>query len=239
MYDGAKWSPLGKGVAGGDVLAIAVGSDGEVYAGGAFSKAGGKDLPYIARWSGGAWRAMGAVDKPVRALVAYRGSVFAGGDFTSAGGRFVGGVARYRTGRGGRLGEWEGVGNGVDGSVYALALAAGCLYLGGAISGVEDAAGAGARAAGNTVRYCFADPARAEGKGVFNVGAFPAAAPGTVYAVVAAVPPVAPVCEVDAWAYANRTISDAERMALNATMMAQNQTMGNVTMFNETCRILT
>ena len=42
------------------VHALAVGPDGSLYAGGAFSTAGGTPANYIARWDGSAWRSLGS-----------------------------------------------------------------------------------------------------------------------------------------------------------------------------------
>jgi trimeric autotransporter adhesin len=62
-WDGTAWSPLGSGLTGfspASVAAIAVRPDGDILVGGRFSHAGGVPANGVARWSGGAWSAMGA-----------------------------------------------------------------------------------------------------------------------------------------------------------------------------------
>jgi hypothetical protein len=48
--------------------------------------------------------------------------VYVGGEFTSAGGRVVNHVARYH------MGDWQPLGEGVNGGVYALRAFGSCLY---------------------------------------------------------------------------------------------------------------
>jgi hypothetical protein len=58
-WDGAHWHPLGNGTGGTvdpDVLALAFGPDGSLYAGGGFSTAGDKSSSAIAQWNGEAVR---------------------------------------------------------------------------------------------------------------------------------------------------------------------------------------
>ena len=49
-------------------------------------------------------------------------NVFVGGEFTSAGGSIVNHIARYH------MGDWQPVGGGVNGGVYALRAFGSCLY---------------------------------------------------------------------------------------------------------------
>lgn len=97
-WTGASWQPLGAGLAvtgGGSnavVRALARGLDGLVYAGGTFDRANGVEgvlAPYVAVWTGSAWRALGAgVGTDVLALAVHPedGTLIAGGRFTVAGG---------------------------------------------------------------------------------------------------------------------------------------------------------
>ncbi len=78
---------------GGAIRALAV-SGGAVFAGGSFSQIRGVPANNIARWSGGAWTALGAgVSAPVRAIASWNGATYAGGDFLTAGGVDVNHVA--------------------------------------------------------------------------------------------------------------------------------------------------
>lgn len=101
-WDGRQWQSLGGGVAfvsdsvyPATVSALAVDSQGVLYAGGLFNRAGGQPANYIARWDGSAWSALGeGMDGPatqwfnwVYALVLLDDAqLFAGGHFDTAGG---------------------------------------------------------------------------------------------------------------------------------------------------------
>ena len=85
-WDGAAWSGLGTGLAGGRVHALAVTGMGEVLAGGSFTEAGRVATSRVARWSGGRWHALGeGVDGTVFAVTpaGVSGQIYAGGSFTS------------------------------------------------------------------------------------------------------------------------------------------------------------
>ena len=61
-WDGSSWAPLGSGISSGGMYywvgALAVGSDGTLYAGGGFTTAGGVSANNIARWTGSGWAPM-------------------------------------------------------------------------------------------------------------------------------------------------------------------------------------
>ena len=60
-WDGVQWSPLGSGIDGGTVLAMAAYDDGSgpaLYAAGSFTTAGGVPADDIARWDGNQWSAL-------------------------------------------------------------------------------------------------------------------------------------------------------------------------------------
>jgi len=95
-WDGASWSPLGSGMSGYEpftaVRALAVSSDGNLYAAGLFSEAGGSPANLIAQWDGSSWSALGSGisgnslnGASVSALATVDSSLFAGGYFTMAG----------------------------------------------------------------------------------------------------------------------------------------------------------
>jgi len=113
-WDGSVWSGLGSGI-GGDaycvVMALAIDSSGNLYAGGHFDTAGGVRVNNIAKWSGlkwngGGWSALGSGvsgngtgsmnQTRVRAL-AFDGSgnLYAGGYFTTAGGVSANNIAKW------------------------------------------------------------------------------------------------------------------------------------------------
>jgi hypothetical protein len=138
-WNGSAWSSLGTGPANGlngEVFALVVGSNGDVYAGGNFSQAGGLPANYIARWNGSAWSSMGTgpangVNSFVRALaVAGNGDLYAGGNFSQAGGVTANNVAKWNGTTWSSLGT--GGANGVDVGVIALAVSGNSeVYVGG------------------------------------------------------------------------------------------------------------
>lgn len=100
-----------------DVYAIAIGPDGTVYAGGAFTTAGGFTVNRIAYWNGVNWFPMrGGVNAIVTGLsFDEQGRLFVTGEFTLAGNEVpTNGVAIW-TGT-----EWEHPGWEVDGSIYGV-----------------------------------------------------------------------------------------------------------------------
>ena len=192
FFNGSNWAAMGAGVGGGEVLAIAVmGSytfvGGNIHFAGALGAADYVDAENIAVWDGFSWGAVvddtcvaarggaGAagcgLDGTVHALAAMGGHIFAGGSFKAAGGRQAAGVARFYSGM------WAPLGGGVDGVVYALAVAlppgpirdrssgGACLYVAGAFSlaleepGTDPSvlASASAVGAGGVARRCFGD----------------------------------------------------------------------------------
>ncbi|MBI5364135.1 MAG: hypothetical protein HZA53_13225 [Planctomycetes bacterium] len=104
-WNGASWSPLGVGTD--DVvasLAVYAGGAGGLgsglYAGGAFTFAGGASASRIAKWDGVSWSALGGgLDGPVLALAEHTlGSgvaLYVGGSFTNANGLAAFHVARW------------------------------------------------------------------------------------------------------------------------------------------------
>src|SRR5207244_1225665 len=117
----------------GPVYAIAV-SGSNVYIGGGFTTINGSTMTHIAKYNGSTWSALGfgAVDT-VRAIATFGSYLYAGGDFNTAGGVSAHHIARYDTGSG----QWSALTgedgtNGVDGPIYAIAVAStGRIYVGG------------------------------------------------------------------------------------------------------------
>jgi hypothetical protein len=126
-WDGAEWSPLGGGISGGGIWfaqvdALIVFDDGSgpaLYAGGAFTTAGGVSANHIAKWDGTAWSPLGTgMTSPVSALTVFDDgtgpALYAGGFFTTAGGVEANRIARWDGT------SWSALGSGVNNPVSAL-----------------------------------------------------------------------------------------------------------------------
>jgi len=130
-WNGTAWTNLGDGVAGTAlpaVRALALGTNGELYAGGTFASADGIAATNIAKWTGTAWTNLGSgMGDTVRALaLGTNGELYAAGEFTNAGEVALNYVAKW-TGT-----AWTNLGSGMDNTVRALALGTnGELYAGG------------------------------------------------------------------------------------------------------------
>ncbi|HUD49855.1 MAG TPA: hypothetical protein VMR33_23730 [Candidatus Baltobacteraceae bacterium] len=123
QWDGTNWSPLGPGLADGPVLALALDSAGNLYAGGAYAN--------VYKWDGKSWTAVGSLGGGdgfgfgVSALVYSDPDIFVAGDFTLPG--------TY-------VAAWNGsylsqVGSGIGLETYALAADGfGDVYIGGFFS---------------------------------------------------------------------------------------------------------
>lgn len=112
----------------GNVYALVVDGAGNLYAGGAFSHAGGVVANGIAKWDGHEWSALGTGmnDIVLSLAVDAAGHVYAGGWFTTAGGVAAQHVARWDGT------SWAALGEGVDAAAQALAVdGAGRLYAAG------------------------------------------------------------------------------------------------------------
>lgn len=112
-WDGLAWSPLGTGIQGGEVRALAARPNGDVIAGGDFTLAGGVPVNCIARWDGASWSALGSgvtgssgMTTGISALaVLPAGSLVAGGHFTTAGGVAAANVAQWSGSTWGAMGS--------------------------------------------------------------------------------------------------------------------------------------
>ncbi|MCZ6754650.1 MAG: hypothetical protein O7E49_04990 [Gemmatimonadetes bacterium] len=142
-WDGTSWSPLASGVDRGGVRALAVFDDGSgtgpaLYAGGYFEEAGGISANNIAKWDGKSWSPLAkGIDSLVHALAVFDDgsgggpALYAAGFFTTAGDLTVNRIAKWDGN------SWSPLGEGMDGTVNALAVfddgsgAGPALYAGG------------------------------------------------------------------------------------------------------------
>ncbi len=134
----STWDTMGGGVDDPDVAALAVGSDG-VYVGGRFTDLadGTTTVNRLALWTGSAWESLGTggispkigVNSNLYALAysAAENSIYLGGFFTKAGPWVLNHVGRWSIADA----DFYGLGNSVDGPVYALEQIGSKIYLGG------------------------------------------------------------------------------------------------------------
>jgi hypothetical protein len=133
----AMWAALGTGMAGGTVRSLAVDALGGIWAGGAFTSAGGvANTAYIARWNGAAWTSVGVCNGFVRdILVGRNGWVWATGAFTSIGGVAANRIAYYDGS------AWHALGTGLDDEGICLAEDdAGNIVVGGSFTSANSVA---------------------------------------------------------------------------------------------------
>jgi hypothetical protein len=120
----------------GEVLCLACDRSGNLYAGGAFTAAGGVPANFIAKWDGSAWSALSSgIDSYVDSLACdTSGNLYAGGTFLTAGGVSANSIAKWNGT------AWSALGSGISGSgmsgwspfVSSLAFdSSGNLYAGG------------------------------------------------------------------------------------------------------------
>lgn len=120
-WDGTTWTTLGAGL-NNEVNAFAVFDDGlgsALFAGGAFTSAGGMSASRVAKWDGSVWSSLsGGSLSTVRALAVFddgRGdALYAGGGFTSIGMTTVNRIAKWDGT------SWSALGNGLSGLVWVL-----------------------------------------------------------------------------------------------------------------------
>ncbi|MHC1725088.1 MAG: hypothetical protein AB9866_03555 [Syntrophobacteraceae bacterium] len=123
----------GFGVGGMDsfVFALATDGSGNLYATGAFGKAGSVEAHAIAKWNGSEWSPFGAgLDGWTGAIaVDGNGNIYVGGAFSTAGGMPANYIAKWNGS------EWSVLGSGTDGSVSVIAADVnGNIYVGGEFS---------------------------------------------------------------------------------------------------------
>ncbi|MFG0284868.1 MAG: GC-type dockerin domain-anchored protein [Phycisphaerales bacterium JB039] len=116
-WNGTRWASVGGGISGSRVYAMTVFDDGTapaLYAGGAFSSAGGVSASNIAKWDGASWSAVGGgLDSDVYCLHVFDDgtgpSLYAGGVFARAGSSSANYVAKWDGA------SWSPLGLGVGG----------------------------------------------------------------------------------------------------------------------------
>ena len=120
------WDPtIGQPGITGSVYALAVFDDGggeALYAGGAFTQAGGTAANNIAKWDGAQWSAVGSgTNNAVYALAVYDdgtgAALYAGGAFTTAGGVAARTIAKWNGS------VWDTLGGGIDNGLAVNGLA--------------------------------------------------------------------------------------------------------------------
>ncbi len=122
-----SWTELGSGT-NGAIVAMAVDSGDNLYAGGVFTTAGGKSANRIAKWNGTNWSSMASgANGIVFTLAAVSPTrIYAGGTFTTMGSINASKIARWNGT------SWDKLGKGTSGTVYALAVdSKGNVYAGG------------------------------------------------------------------------------------------------------------
>jgi trimeric autotransporter adhesin len=141
-WDGTSWWHLDGGM-NERVHALTVFDDGTgpaLYAGGAFTLAGGVPVGRIAKWDSSGWSPLGGgTSLPVRALCTFDDgsgpALFAGGEFLVAGGLVSNYLARWDGA------SWSALGSGLDGKVNAFVAfddgSGEALYAGGTFTHVN------------------------------------------------------------------------------------------------------
>lgn len=125
-FDGSRWHAMGAGFNGGvqDLVVF----NGDLYAGGGFTKSGTTMVNYIARWNPTtvSWKAVGSgFDSQVNVLAVHASKLYAGGLFLNSGATAIARVASFNGT------SWQPLGGGVNNGVQALASFQGDLYVGG------------------------------------------------------------------------------------------------------------
>ncbi|NUO80372.1 T9SS type A sorting domain-containing protein [candidate division KSB1 bacterium] len=143
-WDGANWSAVGANAENGvdaSVNTIAFASNGELYVGGSFTKAGSVNAKGIAVWNGASWSALGSgitgALQSVYAIVSNGDEIYIGGRFTAAGGSNSNHLAKWNS----VTRTWAPIGAGVGdavSSVNALTLNGNELIVGGLFAKAGD-----------------------------------------------------------------------------------------------------
>ncbi len=135
-WNGTNWSSVGSGIDPGYYNYHNVSSlityNGELYASGYFSIAGGVPANNIAKWNGTNWSSVGSGVSSMYnlsiSLAVYNGELYASGLLDTAGGIPVNNIAKWNGT------NWSSVGSGTNGWVHSLATHNGELYAGGRFS---------------------------------------------------------------------------------------------------------
>lgn len=127
-WDGTRWHSVG-GSVNNHVNAVLIDGD-DIYVGGRFSQAGGKDIKNLARFDGTDWYPVGSgVDGFVNTFSKRGNRLIVGGGFREAGGWTVNGIATWNGT------NWRALGTGISGPgfprVRAIAHDEDYIYVGG------------------------------------------------------------------------------------------------------------
>ncbi|HXP51826.1 MAG TPA: hypothetical protein VN922_17855, partial [Bacteroidia bacterium] len=110
---GQTWTALGTGL-NGNAYSVCV-YNGNLYAAGAFTTAGGVTSNNIAEWNGTTWDSVGhGLNDTVYSLCVYKGNLYAGGAFTKAGFVTANHIAMWNGT------TWANIGLGVNNNVYSM-----------------------------------------------------------------------------------------------------------------------
>src|SRR5205085_7051408 len=122
-FNGTSWVQPGAGLNGPCYALKAY--NGQLYAGGAFTSAGGLSSGGLARWNGTSWSIVGGnFAGTVLALEVYNGELVIGGSYPGITGNPN--IAKYNS----ATGAYSTLGSGgTDGNVYALLSESGKLYV--------------------------------------------------------------------------------------------------------------
>jgi hypothetical protein len=127
------WQPLGTGVEGGAVRALARLPNGDLVVGGDFTTAGGQPAAGLARWNGASWSPFGGGGAVHALTVLANGDLVVGGAFATMGGTAAANIARWNGSSWSALGL--GVGGGAAPTVHCCReLANGDLVVGGSFT---------------------------------------------------------------------------------------------------------
>jgi hypothetical protein len=151
-WDGSTWSPLGNGIANTpdeyDVVStLAIDANGNVYAGGSFSIAGGIKAHNIAKWNGKVWIPLGegiidSTDKYFKIVtlgVDHTGNLYAAGSFNQIGGVMAHNIAKWDGSSWNSLGAGLYTNEGSNARVFTIAFDRnGTLYAGGSFTSAGD-----------------------------------------------------------------------------------------------------
>lgn len=110
------WQPLGTGVEGGAVRALARLPNGDLVVGGDFTTAGGQPAAGLARWNGASWSPFGGGGAVHALTVLANGDLMVGGAFATMGGTAAANLARWNGS------SWSALGLGVGGGTAPAVL---------------------------------------------------------------------------------------------------------------------
>ena len=129
-----SWNALGEGL--NNEVLVLENHDGDIYAGGLFTDAGGDpDADYLARWDGQKWHAVAPGLNYLVWAIAFKGDdIYVGGAFTDAGGNPDADFITYWDGS-----QWNalggGINNGFNSIIYTITINGQDVYVGGIFGG--------------------------------------------------------------------------------------------------------